>query len=167
MPTYYLMAGIPGSGKSTYADSLGCWVVFPDTIRETHRVSSPEAFEIARREVAALLLDGQDVVFDATNTTSNGPVAPVAKRGGCAGGKEMAQNAQNDEDEDTDDDATEGGDAVDDDEDTGDENANGGGKSGHEEVDDENDSEDIEIAEPRLSPKSAERHRLVEQLEHM
>lgn len=68
MPTFYVMMGIPGSGKSTYAESLGCWIVSPDIIRETHLVSSPEAFEIARREVAALLQDGHDVVFDATNT---------------------------------------------------------------------------------------------------
>ena len=68
MPTYYFLIGIPGSGKSTYANSLGCWIVSPDTIRETHQVSSPEAFEIARCEIAALLREGYDVVFDATNT---------------------------------------------------------------------------------------------------
>lgn len=62
------MIGIPGSGKSTYAESLGCRVVSPDTVREICRVDSPEAFSIARSLIAASLIAGESVVFDATNT---------------------------------------------------------------------------------------------------
>lgn len=68
MATYYMMVGIPGSGKSTHAASLGCRIVCPDTIRETHRVGSPEAFEIAEQEIKSALEKGEDVVLDATNT---------------------------------------------------------------------------------------------------
>lgn len=68
MPIYYLMVGIPGSGKSTYAKELGCRIVCPDTIRETHRIGSPEAFAITRQQIKEALEAGEDVVFDATNT---------------------------------------------------------------------------------------------------
>ena len=68
MPIYYLMVGIPGSGKSTYVADLGCRIVCPDTIREVHQVGSPEAFAIARQQIKEALEAGKDVVFDATNT---------------------------------------------------------------------------------------------------
>lgn len=68
MVTYYFMIGIPGSGKSTHAASLGCRIICPDTIREKYRVGSPEAFAIARQEIKSALEAGEDVVFDATNT---------------------------------------------------------------------------------------------------
>ncbi len=68
MPTYYFMVGIPGSGKSTYAESLGCKVVCPDTIREIKLVESKDAFAIASWEIISGLKAGGDVVFDATNT---------------------------------------------------------------------------------------------------
>lgn len=72
MPVYYFLIGIPGSGKSGLAEALtvsqGCQVVCPDTIRDAHCVASPEAFTIASREITALLRQGRDVVFDATNT---------------------------------------------------------------------------------------------------
>lgn len=68
MPTYYIMVGIPGSGKSTHAATLGCRVICPDTIRETHRVGSSEAFAIAEQEIKSVLEKGEDVVLDATNT---------------------------------------------------------------------------------------------------
>lgn len=72
MATYYFMIGVPASGKSTEAEWLrkeqGCVVVCPDTIRETERVGSEEAFSIARTQIAEALHAGHDVVFDATNT---------------------------------------------------------------------------------------------------
>ena len=70
MAIYYFLIGIPGSGKSTYAASLGCRVVCPDIIREERgwRPDAPEAFEIARSQILKELLAGRDVVFDATNT---------------------------------------------------------------------------------------------------
>lgn len=72
MGTYYFMIGIPGSGKSGLAEALavsqGCQVVCPDTIRDAHCVGSPESFAIAYREIGALLREGKNVVFDATNT---------------------------------------------------------------------------------------------------
>lgn len=72
MSVYYFMIGIPGSGKSGLAEALavsqGCRVVCPDTIREAHCVGFPEAFAIAYREIGALLREGENVVFNATNT---------------------------------------------------------------------------------------------------
>lgn len=62
------MIGIPASGKSTLADSLGCKIVCPDNIRVTLRAHSQKAFQIARRDIVMALRRGEDVVFDATNT---------------------------------------------------------------------------------------------------
>lgn len=68
MAVYYFMIGIPGSGKSTYAESLGCRIVCPDDIREAGIRDSAEAFEVSRMMIAHLLSQGENVVFDATNT---------------------------------------------------------------------------------------------------
>lgn len=68
MSTYYFLVGIPGSGKSTYAKSLGCRIVCPDEIREAGIRDDAEVFEIARMMISHLLQTGVDVVFDATNT---------------------------------------------------------------------------------------------------
>lgn len=80
MATYYLMVGIPGSGKSTYAVSLGCRVVCPDAIREKRRWEPDDnrAFPIAMRQIVAELRAGRDVVFDATNTLRQFRVANIA-----------------------------------------------------------------------------------------
>ena len=68
MGDFYFMIGVPGSGKSTYAASLGCRVVCADAIREIYGADSAEAFSITRSLVAAALIAGEDMVFDATNT---------------------------------------------------------------------------------------------------
>lgn len=78
MTIYYFMLGIPGSGKTTKAVSLGCGVVCPDEIRETFNVDSPAAFEIAFAEVRIALRNGEDVVFDATNTLRRWRVDSIA-----------------------------------------------------------------------------------------
>lgn len=80
MATYYFMIGIPGSGKSTYAASLGCRVVCPDNIRE-ERGWAPDdnrAFPIAIRQIIVELKAGRDVVFDATNTLRQFRVSNIA-----------------------------------------------------------------------------------------
>lgn len=84
MPIYYFMVGIPGSGKSTYATTLGCTVVCPDTIREVHRVGSPEAFAIARQQIKKALEAGEEVVFDATNTLRQYRADMIAAGKPCA-----------------------------------------------------------------------------------
>lgn len=72
MATYYVFVGIPGSGKSHLAAQLaaatGAIIVCPDEIRQSHRVRSERAFEIAREEIATNLMAGRDVILDATNT---------------------------------------------------------------------------------------------------
>jgi predicted kinase len=72
MATYYFLVGIPGSGKSHLAKRLaeetGAVIVCPDEIRQSHRVRSERAFEIAREEIGKNLESGKDVIFDATNT---------------------------------------------------------------------------------------------------
>lgn len=69
MPTYYFMVGIPNSGKSTYAKSLGCRVICPDEIRKQHpEWNGDQVFELARREIIEALKAGKDVVLDASAT---------------------------------------------------------------------------------------------------
>ena len=69
MPTYYFMVGIPASGKSTHAASLGCTVICPDEIRREHPDwSGDRVFELARALVSEVLLAGRDVALDATAT---------------------------------------------------------------------------------------------------
>lgn len=68
MATFYFMIGIPGSGKSTYAASLGCRVVCPDAIRETYGTNDEQSFVIARHEIRTALQRWENVVLDATNT---------------------------------------------------------------------------------------------------
>lgn len=69
MPTYFFMVGIPASGKSAYARSIGCRVVCPDEIRKQHLDwSGDQVFDLARQEIAATLQSGADVVLDASAT---------------------------------------------------------------------------------------------------
>ena len=72
MSTFYLLVGVPGSGKSRLATQLaletGAVIVCPDDIRTRRRVRSERAFEIAREEISKNIRAGCNVIFDATNT---------------------------------------------------------------------------------------------------
>lgn len=81
-PTLYVLIGISGSGKSTYAEKLRLSkelaVVSTDAIRqemlgsEENQSAGAEIFGCAYRRINQHLSCGQDVVFDATNTTQRG-----------------------------------------------------------------------------------------------
>ena len=75
--TLYILIGLPRSGKSTYAQSMGHPIVNPDSIRiALHgqafiKKAEPFVWAIAHKMVESLFLAGHnDVVLDATNTTS-------------------------------------------------------------------------------------------------
>lgn len=69
----HLLCGIPGSGKSTLGKKLKGYVVSTDSIRkflwqsETVFEHDVLVFDLASRIMEYLLLQGEDVVFDATN----------------------------------------------------------------------------------------------------
>lgn len=81
-PTLYVLIGVSGSGKSTYAESLGLntklAVVSTDAIRKTYFGSEEDqsdgakVFQTAYDWIDYYLQYGKDVVFDATNTTKRG-----------------------------------------------------------------------------------------------
>lgn len=78
-PTLYILIGVPGSGKSTYAEELyqkaerGTALVSSDTIREnlygnaSCQENPARVFEIAHQATIDQLTRGYDVIFDATN----------------------------------------------------------------------------------------------------
>lgn len=82
VPTLYVLIGVSGSGKSTYADSLGLntnlAVVSTDKIRcllngsEENQANGGMVFKIAYKLINENLNRGKNVVFDATNTTKHG-----------------------------------------------------------------------------------------------
>ena len=72
--TLYTLVGLPASGKSTFSASRkDCVVVCPDTIRktvlgnETDQKNGGLIFAIAWKQINKALLQGKDVIFDATN----------------------------------------------------------------------------------------------------
>lgn len=76
--TLIVLVGLPGSGKSTYAEELkkrGCMVVSTDAIREqlfgdaSIQKDGKKVFQIAYDMINELLVRGHEVVFDATNLT--------------------------------------------------------------------------------------------------
>ena len=74
-PCLLVMIGASGSGKSTYAESLGLPIVSTDAIRaelysdETVQDNPKHVFAIAFQRVREHLMRGESCVFDATNTT--------------------------------------------------------------------------------------------------
>ena len=73
MYTLHVLIGIPGVGKSTYAqylsNKLQCQVVSTDILRnENPNCSEKSIWPLAYESCAELLKNG-DVIFDATNTT--------------------------------------------------------------------------------------------------
>lgn len=89
-----IMCGLPGSGKSTYAQKLPGKYVSTDAIREfvtgsaTCREHDRLVFTLAREMVKYYLKGGEDVVFDATNLTCSERrrVASLGLRPSRAGG---------------------------------------------------------------------------------
>ena len=73
----YILTGLPGSGKSTWAkENLpNAVVVCKDTIREeicgdvNDQSKNKEVFNIARTRTKKLLEEGKDVITDATHLT--------------------------------------------------------------------------------------------------
>ena len=78
-PTLYILIGVPGSGKSTYAEELyqkserGICLVSSDQLRkslygdESCQNDPKRVFGIAHRVIKNQLSHGFDVIFDATN----------------------------------------------------------------------------------------------------
>ena len=78
-PTLYILIGVPGCGKSTYAEELyqkserGVALVSSDQIRkslygnESCQDNPKKVFEIAHNVIKNQLSVGRDVIFDATN----------------------------------------------------------------------------------------------------
>ena len=76
MPTLYMMVGLPGSGKSYFAENalIGVTVHSSDKIREeilgdiTDQSRQELVFQTLHNRVLADLIHGKDTVYDATNT---------------------------------------------------------------------------------------------------
>lgn len=78
-PTLYILIGVPGCGKSTYAEELaqkserGIALVSSDQIRkslygnESCQDNPKKVFSIAHQAIIDQLQKGYDVIFDATN----------------------------------------------------------------------------------------------------
>ena len=76
-PTFYMMVGVPGSGKTTYAYRIpNAKVLSSDDIRKELGVDGGDkqahgrVFAILHERVKEALQNGKDVVYDATNITS-------------------------------------------------------------------------------------------------
>lgn len=75
MSTVHVMVGIPGSGKSTYSNTvlqpkLQCLIVTSDGIRQEHPDwDEPSVWAEVYRRIANELANNRDVIFDATSCT--------------------------------------------------------------------------------------------------
>ena len=76
MANVTMMIGIPGSGKTTYARNfLNGEYISPDSIREelygdiSIQGNASEVFGLVESRIREALTNGNDVVYDATNTT--------------------------------------------------------------------------------------------------
>lgn len=79
MPKFFMMVGLPGSGKSyearRIAEKESAIIVSTDAIRaelfgsEDVQTEGGKVFELARKRVKAALAAGQNVIFDATNVS--------------------------------------------------------------------------------------------------
>lgn len=70
MGIYYLNIGAPGAGKSTYVDRLLCKKVSPDKIRDEQKITIQASYDVAIARIKETLMNGEDVLLDATNQTS-------------------------------------------------------------------------------------------------
>ena len=74
MPIVYMMVGIKGSGKTTYAKRMsketGIEIVSTDTIRkEMIDFKESNVFPIVHERCKTLILNNKDLIFDATSIT--------------------------------------------------------------------------------------------------
>lgn len=75
MRTVNMLIGIPGSGKSTFAKTLSGVYVSPDEIRKelygdiSIQGNASKVFSLVEERIKDALKNGNDVVYDATNTT--------------------------------------------------------------------------------------------------
>lgn len=78
MPRFYMMVGLPGSGKSQYAKSLNAAVHSSDAIRseilgdENDQTQQELVFKTLHDRVLQDLKEGKDAVYDATNINYKG-----------------------------------------------------------------------------------------------
>lgn len=74
-PTYYIMVGIPGSGKSTYALTLGERIFSSDMYRElltgdtNNQLSNDAVFKLLHKDIRECLSSGKSCILDATNVS--------------------------------------------------------------------------------------------------
>lgn len=78
-PVLYILIGAPGSGKSTWATSLGVPVVSRDKIRfsllnnnDKYFSKETEVFSIFIKKIGECLLSGKSVIADASHLTKGG-----------------------------------------------------------------------------------------------
>ncbi len=72
-PTFTMLVGLPGCGKSTYTKNKDAVIVSSDTIRKElgyeQGQGTGKVFEIMQKMSKEALLKGENVIFDATNLT--------------------------------------------------------------------------------------------------
>ena len=72
-PTFYMMIGLPASGKSYYAHSICDLVYSSDDVREelyndvNNMENNNKVFDVLHQRIRDTLIDGKDCVYDATN----------------------------------------------------------------------------------------------------
>ena len=81
MPTLYILIGPPACGKSTFAKLMRGYdlgtIVSSDQVRkqlygdESVQKDHAKVFAICHNKIKDAIADGQDVIFDATNTAPN------------------------------------------------------------------------------------------------
>lgn len=79
-PTFTMMVGLPGSGKSTYAKELAertnAKICSSDAIREeltgdiNSQTNNEKVFKLLHRRIKEYLTNGENVIYDATNINS-------------------------------------------------------------------------------------------------
>lgn len=75
MSNVSMMIGIPGSGKSTFAKTLSGVYICPDEVRKelygdiSVQGNAKEVFDIVEKRIKDAIQNGDDVIYDATNTT--------------------------------------------------------------------------------------------------
>lgn len=88
-PTFIMLVGIPGSGKTTYAKKLMVGTNYvhlsSDSIRaelygdETIQGNPVEVFELMHKRTLDILADGKNVIYDATNVTRKDRASIMSK----------------------------------------------------------------------------------------